>query len=198
MATLAIDTVSDEIALAFDDGEGNERVLVRESERDHSRLLLPMVEEVSGGNVQGIAEICVVRGPGNYTGLRVGIATARGLAIATGARLSGIDTHAAIAAAANLDGAWLAIHPAGRGEFSVRRCEGNTCTGGLGTATAEELKGERLAGEGATQLSGVEVGAGDRVLAALRLARTAPNLDDAIYLRAPNITRPRETPTRPT
>jgi hypothetical protein len=67
-------------------------------------------------------------------------------------------------------------------------------TGELRTGTLAGLESGRFAGESAGTAAGVEIGAEQRVLAALALAPTAANLDDALYLRAPNITRPRSSP----
>ncbi len=194
-AILAIDTASDDIALAYRDAAGSVRSLVRPSDRDHSRLLLRLVDDLTGGDIDGLTLVCAVRGPGSYSGLRVGIATARGLALARGIPLVGVETHAAIARAAAIDGAWVAVHPAGRGEFALRDCLDSTVTGALRTGTLAGLQPERFAGETAGASGGVEIGAEQRVLAALALAPTAANLDDALYLRAPNITRPRPSPT---
>jgi tRNA threonylcarbamoyladenosine biosynthesis protein TsaB len=190
MRILAIDTASDAIALAAGDAGREPVLLVRDGDRQHSVRLLSMVDELAGGS-RSFDRICVVSGPGAYSGLRVGIATARGLSLALGVPLVAVETHQAVAGATDLDGTWLAIHPAGRGEFAVRECTASVCTGALQSLSLEALTGRRLAGEGAGPLGGVEIDAAARVAAAFRQAPDALELYDAVYLRAPNITKPR-------
>ncbi|WBL35272.1 hypothetical protein O0235_10805 [Tepidiforma flava] len=67
------------------------------------------IEALLGG--ERPAGIIVVTGPGSYAGLRVGIATAQGLSLATGAPLYGVRTFEAVALAAGA-AAVTAIHPA--------------------------------------------------------------------------------------
>ena len=68
----------------------------------HAEALLPMVARVMTaarlrpGEVDFVA---VATGPGGFTGIRVGLAAAHGIALAAGARLIGIDSFAATAAA---------------------------------------------------------------------------------------------------
>src|SRR4051812_4115512 len=59
------------------------------------RTLLDQV----GWRPQELALVAVTVGPGSFTGLRVGVATAKVMAYAAGADVLGISTHAAIAAA---------------------------------------------------------------------------------------------------
>lgn len=86
----------------------------------HGRELLPAVMQVlseSGlewGDLDGIA---VGRGPGSFTGLRVGLATARALAQSRGLPLHGVSSLAALAAGAETAAEWvLASIDARRGE----------------------------------------------------------------------------------
>src|SRR5262245_17988342 len=66
----------------------------------HSRDLIPTVAELLAGqgwSARDLAAVLVSRGPGSYTGLRVGLAAAKTLAYATGSALLTIDTFAAVA-----------------------------------------------------------------------------------------------------
>jgi tRNA threonylcarbamoyladenosine biosynthesis protein TsaB len=69
----------------------------------HSQLLLPFVHEVmeeAGAGWEDVGTLAVGLGPGAFTGLRIGIATARALAQADGkAELAGVPTLAALALA---------------------------------------------------------------------------------------------------
>lgn len=68
--------------------------------RRHARDLAPMLSALlaeQGWQARDLEGIFVSRGPGSYTGLRVGVMSAKTLAYATGARLLALDTFAAIA-----------------------------------------------------------------------------------------------------
>src|SRR6516165_1707285 len=68
--------------------------------RRHARDLAPAVRELlvaENWKPADIQAVIVTRGPGSYTGLRVGIISAKVFAFATGAALIAIDTFAAIA-----------------------------------------------------------------------------------------------------
>ncbi|MEK9661217.1 MAG: tRNA (adenosine(37)-N6)-threonylcarbamoyltransferase complex dimerization subunit type 1 TsaB [Alphaproteobacteria bacterium] len=63
--------------------------------RGHAEALVPMIECVMRGETyEALSAIGVTVGPGAYTGLRIGIATARGLAIATGVPVVGVTSFA--------------------------------------------------------------------------------------------------------
>src|SRR5690554_3347095 len=65
------------------------------NKKNHSCTLMPMVEnalEMSGVNLSDIDVFAVTKGPGSFTGLRIGIATIKGLTIATGKPVAAIPT----------------------------------------------------------------------------------------------------------
>lgn len=192
---LGIDTASARFALALaEDGEVV-RSMEREAEQDHSRLLLGAIDEMVAGRKQNLAGIAVVQGPGSYAGLRVGIATAQGLAVALGIPVRGISTMQAVALARGR-GEVTAIHPAGRGEFAAQDFRDGEPIGPLRSASADDLRGPALAGEGAASLGGDEVTAEARCRAALAALLDAFDggdeaAVDAVYLREPAITLPR-------
>ena len=70
-------------------------------QRGHAEALMPLVKRVmdrASTSFAQIDRIAVTTGPGSFTGLRVGIAAARGLALAAGKPAVGITTLAAYAA----------------------------------------------------------------------------------------------------
>jgi tRNA threonylcarbamoyladenosine biosynthesis protein TsaB len=91
------------IAVLNADG-GGVRAIVERQTADGERTaqsVVPTIGQVlaeSGWRPAELDLICVTTGPGSFTGLRIGVVTAKTLAYATGARLVGIHTLAAIAA----------------------------------------------------------------------------------------------------
>lgn len=87
-----------QVALARDGVVVRSHVLDRA--RRHARDLAPAVAEMlknQGWAPDDIQFVFVSRGPGSYTGLRVGIMSAKTFAYATGCAVLGVDTFAAIA-----------------------------------------------------------------------------------------------------
>jgi tRNA threonylcarbamoyladenosine biosynthesis protein TsaB len=85
----------------------------------HAAQLLPLARralEAVGATFADVRRIGVGVGPGTFTGLRIGVATARALAQATGAEVAGISTLEALAVEAGDDRAVLAVLDARRGE----------------------------------------------------------------------------------
>ncbi|MBP1775468.1 MAG: Peptidase glycoprotease [candidate division NC10 bacterium] len=82
---------------------GAERVVcetVLNVEATHSERLLPAVDRAldeAGMTLEGLGGIAVSIGPGSFTGLRIGLSTAKGLAYATGLPLVGVPTLEAMA-----------------------------------------------------------------------------------------------------
>lgn len=120
---VAIDTATSYASLALHDGF---RVRVEhtwESPRRHTVELLPRLVaalEQLGLNADHLSAVAVTRGPGSFTGLRVGLAVAKGLALARALPLVGVPTLDVVAAAQGRDRRPLcAILQAGRGRICV-------------------------------------------------------------------------------
>ncbi|MGL5948722.1 MAG: tRNA (adenosine(37)-N6)-threonylcarbamoyltransferase complex dimerization subunit type 1 TsaB [Aeromonas sp.] len=108
MKILAVDTATEacSAALLCVDEAGNERVYARweEAPRDHTKKILPMVQSVldeAGVRLTELSAIAFGQGPGSFTGVRIGISVAQGLAFGVDVPLIGISTLAAMA-----QGAW--------------------------------------------------------------------------------------------
>ena len=81
------------VALAQDGTVAHERVCTQP--RMQASLTAPLVKEVldqAGLSVKDCDAVCVSSGPGSYTGLRVGVSTAKGLAFGAGIPLIAIGT----------------------------------------------------------------------------------------------------------
>jgi tRNA threonylcarbamoyladenosine biosynthesis protein TsaB len=103
MRVLAIDTALEACAAAVLDTEIGE-ITAHESlpmARGHAEALIPLIARVIEKAKLGFAaldRIAVTTGPGSFTGLRVGISAARGIALAAGKPAVGLSTLAAYAA----------------------------------------------------------------------------------------------------
>ena len=95
---LAIDTSAGQCAVALDGVRRCERMT-----RGHAERLFPMIGEAmagAGADWQAITRIAVCTGPGSFTGIRVGVAAARGLALSLGVPAIGVTRFEALALAA--------------------------------------------------------------------------------------------------
>src|SRR3977135_1999574 len=103
MLILAIDTALDACAAGVLDTDAG-KMIARESlpiKRGHAEALMPLIERVikeSGIGFAGLDRIAVTTGPGSFTGLRVGLSAARGIALAADKPVVGVTTLTAYAA----------------------------------------------------------------------------------------------------
>ena len=120
---LAFDTSSAACTVALFDDAG-ECIASRDEVigRGHAERLVPMIADVMAG--RRADRILVGVGPGSFTGIRVAIAAAHGLAIGWKADLKGISSLALIAAATKADGAVAAAVGGGHGELFVQQFDG--------------------------------------------------------------------------
>jgi tRNA threonylcarbamoyladenosine biosynthesis protein TsaB len=178
----------------------------------HARELMPAVAaamEEAGLAFAELDAIAVGVGPGTFTGLRIGVATARALAGSAGVELRPVSSLAALAAGAGADPA-LALIDAKRGELFAALYEAGEPRWGPLAAAPEEVAARVLEsgtsplaiGDGSVRFRGVLEAAGIRVLPEgarahvvralhiCRLAATAPpKAPEAVlpeYIRSPD------------
>lgn len=103
MLILAIDTALDACAAGVLDTDAGS-LIAQESQpmkRGHAEALMPLIARVmksSGVAFTALDRIAVTTGPGSFTGLRVGLSAARGIALAAGKPVVGVTTLTAYAA----------------------------------------------------------------------------------------------------
>lgn len=103
MALLALDTTQAACSVALADGAG--ALLAAERDiigRGHAEALVPMLDRVlraGGCGIDAVSRVAVTVGPGSFTGVRVGLAAARALVLATGKQGLGFTAFEALAAA---------------------------------------------------------------------------------------------------
>ena len=116
---LAFDTSTAACTAALFDNSG--ACLGRRDEligRGHAERLVPMISDLLGGRTAD--SILVGVGPGSFTGIRVAIAAAHGLAIGWDAALSGMSSLALLAAGVDQEGEFAVTVAGGHGELFVQ------------------------------------------------------------------------------
>lgn len=123
MLLLALDTSTSAITAAVHDGNAVLAEATTIDPRAHGERLAPNIATVlaeAGVRPDDLTDVVVGLGPGPFTGLRVGIVTARVMALATGAALHGVCSFDALAyaarGAASADGALVVATDARRKE----------------------------------------------------------------------------------
>jgi tRNA threonylcarbamoyladenosine biosynthesis protein TsaB len=123
---VAIETATPACAMALRTSDGVERELVIADERHHTEALTPGLHELLAQAhlaASDIDRVVVDRGPGLFTGLRVGLATAVGLALGADAELVGVTSLEILAHGAfraGVRGVLLCAVDARRGEIFVQ------------------------------------------------------------------------------
>jgi len=97
---LAVDTATASCGVAVADGRTIVDRHAMVSRVTHSRHLLSIIDDLLRRNHLAVSDMdgfAVTRGPGSFTGLRIGISTVKGLAAATDAPVAGISSLEALA-----------------------------------------------------------------------------------------------------
>ena len=212
MKLLAFDTAFDACSVGVDTDTGAPVLRSEDVDRAHQERLFPMIAAVmaeAGVAMADLDRIVVTIGPGSFTGIRVGVAAARGFALVTKAPAIGVTTLAvhAEAAAEKLPGRRLLAAIPARGAMLYSQSFDHDLTplGEPHIASVHELAAEArerdamLAGPGADAIARVlGANAEERVVhrdavpdvaALVRLARRAPASDappTPLYLRPPD------------
>ena len=165
MNLLAVDTATTSCSVALFRGDRLLAEAVYAAGKTHSRHLMSMIHrmlEKCRYEPEDIGGIAVTRGPGTFTGLRIGISTVKGLASATGAPLVGVSSLAALAFPFALhDGPVVAMIDARRGEIYHKLYHGATQRGTRASVDAPEAvaatlpENAILVGSGALLYQGV-------------------------------------------
>jgi len=188
MLTLAFDATADQCAVALVSGDRTVVEAKEKMSRGQAERLFPMLETVLPRCRVGYANlgcIAVCTGPGNFTGARMGVAAARGLALSLGIPAIGVDRFDA--AAFGVMGRFVVALPARGGAAHLARYE----------------RGRRLAAETVDEDNVGEFIAGDQVkpattpnltalarIAVLRAAQGDQPRPAPLYLRPPNAALP--------
>ncbi|KAA1422313.1 tRNA (adenosine(37)-N6)-threonylcarbamoyltransferase complex dimerization subunit type 1 TsaB [Mumia zhuanghuii] len=107
MLILALDTAAPATSVALHDGSAVLAAVSHAGAMSHGELLGPAIVQVlatAGADRRDLTDVTVGVGPGPFTGLRVGIVTARTLAVSLRARLHGVCSLDVVAAQAVSDG----------------------------------------------------------------------------------------------
>ncbi|MFW6082716.1 MAG: tRNA (adenosine(37)-N6)-threonylcarbamoyltransferase complex dimerization subunit type 1 TsaB [Chloroflexota bacterium] len=120
---MAIDTATDQASLALHDGFAVRAEHTWEAPRRHTTELSPRIGEAmaqTGVSPRDLSGVAIAKGPGSFTGLRVGMSVAKGLAVACSLPLVAVPTLDVVAAAQRRDRRRLAaVVQAGRGRIAI-------------------------------------------------------------------------------
>jgi len=184
----------------------------RAMQRGHAEHLFPLIDAAlkrAGTSYRGVGRIAVCTGPGSFTGVRIGVAAARGIALGRGIPVIGISRFEALAAETLKIGAGgaVAICLAGRGGTVYLQAFGAdgaplaapemTTESGLEAAVPPGCT--RFAGDAAHLVAGVAALLPDglpdpALIARLSDGREGAALPAPLYLRGADAEMPRVGP----
>ncbi|TNM66299.1 tRNA (adenosine(37)-N6)-threonylcarbamoyltransferase complex dimerization subunit type 1 TsaB [Aliirhizobium smilacinae] len=103
MIVLAIDTAGIDCSAALFDSSAEKLLSVVSEEigKGHAERLMAVIDQAldeAGVDLKSVGKIAVMIGPGSFTGIRVGVAAARGLALSLGIECVGVSTLETLAA----------------------------------------------------------------------------------------------------
>jgi tRNA threonylcarbamoyl adenosine modification protein YeaZ len=185
MLILAADTSQPILSVALLRDDALLGAAAAEGRSSRNEKLLPAIDWLLTETECDRREIdlfAVTRGPGSFTGVRIGLATMQGMALALGKPLCAMSTHEAIAP---LAGRWTIVDDAGRGESYVSTFdEGEEVIPPRLARDLAEFSGERLMVSDVLQRSNVALSCARRAAAILAAGRLGEYSDiTPIYVR---------------
>lgn len=174
--------------------DGTITVRIDEMARGQAEHLVPMLQEVlkdGGQQWSDLSAIAVGTGPGNFTGIRISVAAARGIALASGLRAIGVSGFETVAHLLRPSGETIICLPAPRNSAYVQPFKGQSPTGAARHITqsvqvghcvgpaAQIAGGKSNSGFAAQDLAQAAVEIAERKLATTSSERPAP-----LYVRA--------------
>lgn len=224
MTFLALDTSGDYAVLALAGEDGAVRAAtVFEGRRSLSRRLMGEIDgllKMNGLTLADLSAFAVGLGPGSFTGVRVGVTTAKTLAQVTGKPLVGVgtlDAYAAVWSGEDAPGVVVPVLPSRRGEVYVAFFQGGILAQGpfalpiveAEASLAQAWDGVMLCGQPnllpgwAQTLSLAQSWAPPEGLARVAARRLAANDTDdplaltPLYVAPPNISTPKDPSVLP-
>jgi tRNA threonylcarbamoyladenosine biosynthesis protein TsaB len=178
---LAIDTSLPMLSVALTSEGATLGALAVRGEGSRNEKLLPAVDWLlseCGTGLEAIELFAVTRGPGSFTGLRIGLATVQGMATALERPICAIPTHEAVLGGEHAS-RLLVYSEAGRGEFYASSFAAGQPTSRTRIVTAGELESLREAADEVIDLIRLAEESNLALLAARRAAaiRDAGALD---------------------
>lgn len=201
---LGIDTTSDAVCVACVDESNHSSYLYQQMFHGQGEVLMTLIQNVLNAlnkKPKDLTHIAVTVGPGSFTGVRIGLATARGLGLALKIPVIGVDNFTATSFFYNLKTTHKVVIDSKRDDYFVQSFDTKGIAKGKPRLyTKDELKKQLpfiACGTGANQLAneiGCQIASMDKpllALAAAQIALTAPNkTTDAhpLYLRDADVT----------
>ena len=162
MLLLALDTSASLVSVALLMGKRNVRFCEQEMERGQGEALIPMIQELFESarlNIKDLTGVAVAVGPGSFTGVRIGIATARAIAMALDIPVYGVTNFEAYSY--SILKPITVVLDSKRDDYFVQKFDGNgTAVDVPKIATAKQMKKAlpfTAVGSGANKLAG-EIG----------------------------------------
>ncbi|HAW33744.1 MAG TPA: tRNA (adenosine(37)-N6)-threonylcarbamoyltransferase complex dimerization subunit type 1 TsaB [Alphaproteobacteria bacterium] len=163
---LAIDCAHGDCSAALGDGDEIVSEIDEQMERGQAERLIPMVRDVlkkAGASFADVDAVAVTTGPGSFTGVRVGLAAADGIALAAGLPMIGVSVLDVLAWKASRrfpeTGKLCLILETKRDDYYVQCFENGAPTTEAAALTAAEIKpfvesGHVCAGNGVDRYAG--------------------------------------------